>query len=311
MPLDLAEPRFLQVCGLFLEERSHSCARRTMTSYEEACRLDLVPALGHLPTGEITRRHVVALHSAIVDQGRPSAANRAIVVGRMVWRFAERHELVGVGRNPFELIRRAATPQKRRPILPEEGRELWAVCEQCLEETSKVVSPVHAGYFLALLLTGLRMREGTHLRHEEFDRTRGQLRITHHKTSRISGIKVLDLSPDGVAHFSRLQDQFRWDETFFFPSKRSRRGHIEDPWRPWQRLCAEVGIEGATIHDIRRGFASAALNAGVDLRVVQDLLGHASIATTAKYAVPNADTKRGAASHVTAAFRPKEGGSNG
>jgi integrase/recombinase XerC len=44
-----------------------------------------------------------------------------------------------------------------------------------------------------------------------------------------------------------------------------------------------LGLQGATMHGLRRWFATTALAAGVNLRVVQELMGHASVATTEVY----------------------------
>ena len=220
----------------------------------------------------------------------------------MVWSFVEDHALVGTSRNPFARIRPHATKRRRNPITSDSGREVWRVCEEAIVRPSsaKPCSPVFAAYFVLLLLTGLRMREGTALRIGDFDGRR--IRLERHKSSRRRGAKVIDLSESAAAHLRRVIG-FEWSTEWVFPSRRSRSGHIEDPWRPWQRVQQSAGVEGVTLHDLRRGFATAVLNGGADLRVVQSLLGHASLATTAIYAVPGAALQRRAAAFAANAFR--------
>jgi integrase/recombinase XerD len=55
-------------------------------------------------------------------------------------------------------------------------------------------------------------------------------------------------------------------------------------WQTFKTVKAEAGITTrVTPHSLRHSFATRLLEAGVELRIVQILLGHASIGTTALY----------------------------
>ena len=69
-----------------------------------------------------------------------------------------------------------------------------------------------------------------------------------------------------------------------FISRRGRRLRRETVWRIVQRWTGASGIpERVTPHTFRHSFATHLLEGGADLRVVQALLGHASISTTQLY----------------------------
>ena len=54
-------------------------------------------------------------------------------------------------------------------------------------------------------------------------------------------------------------------------------------WKMVQKRGAEAGVKKFSPHDLRRSFCSDLLDLGADIAVVQQLAGHANIATTARY----------------------------
>jgi site-specific recombinase XerD len=74
------------------------------------------------------------------------------------------------------------------------------------------------------------------------------------------------------------------DRDVLFLSKSGRPLHTSDVRRRLRAWCAQAGIAAdVSPHALRHSFATHLLNGGADLRSIQELLGHASIATTQIY----------------------------
>jgi len=70
------------------------------------------------------------------------------------------------------------------------------------------------------------------------------------------------------------------------------------------RVLQKAGLdkEGITPHKLRHTFATHLIRSGVEVRTVQELLGHADIQTTARYLHSDTRTKQAAVGKLTGLF---------
>jgi integrase/recombinase XerD len=77
-----------------------------------------------------------------------------------------------------------------------------------------------------------------------------------------------------------------------FLNTRGSRLTRQGAWAVLKAAAARAGLDGVSPHTLRHSFATHLLDGGADVRVVQELLGHASVTTTQIYTLVTVDKLR-------------------
>lgn len=169
--------------------------------------------------------------------------------------------------------KRIALPRQKR--LPEALAE-----DQVRRLLAGVSNPVHRTCLTVMYACGLRIGEALSLEVTAVDRARQVLRIIGKGDKE----RLVPLPQPTLEEFEqvwRTHHNRRW----LFPNRRGDAPLDERVLRrSFAAAAAAAGVPpGITPHALRHSYATRLIENGVDIRVVQILLGHARIATTAIY----------------------------
>lgn len=308
---DRRSPTFGELAARFIAE--HAKPKRkpaTVALYEWYIRSLINPEFGTKKANAVTREDVAKAHRKIGEH-MPVTANRVISLVSGIYAFGGKTGAVPEGYNPARGIEKFREGRRERYLSNDEMQRLGAALRQaetaglpwCVDEsrpTAKhvpkkyrhtVIGPHAVGAILLLLFTGCRLREILHLRWEHVDFDRGLLFLPDSKTGR----KAVILNAGSVAVLRRLSRTSEYVIAGERPDKPR-----SDLKRPWSLVTRHADLRDLRIHDLRHSFASIGAGGGLGLPIVGKLLGHASAATTERYAHLDVDPLRRASERIGA-----------
>jgi len=162
-------------------------------------------------------------------------------------------------------------------------RKLPVVLSQ--REVRQILSRVHDSLIRTCLTTiygcGLRLMEGARLRREDVDRERGTVRVREGKGRKDRYVPLSEELAKTLESHCREYGIKDW----LFPGQKA--GHYISPGTIGRGLKLALSRSGvakpATVHTLRHSYATHLLEQGVNLRVIQEVLGHKSVKTTTIY----------------------------
>ncbi len=267
-------------------------APKTVATYADIVRLHLIPGIGHHQLSRLTPQHVAALLKAKQDAGlSPRMVHHIRAVLRTALNQAIRWGLLA--RNAAALVE--PPRQVRReivPLTPSEARAVLAAAD----------GDRLAALFRVALTLGLRQGEVLGLTWDDIDLDRRTLKVRR-ALQRIDGALVLkepktdksrrtltlpgSLAAALRAHrdrqaFEKAVAGSRWtDSSFVFTTTIGTPLDPRNVIRSWHRIQAAHGLPRRNFHSTRHTAASLMLAEGVPVKVVQEVLGHSLLSTTA------------------------------
>ncbi|MGV7222171.1 MAG: tyrosine-type recombinase/integrase [Nitrospinales bacterium] len=249
----------------------HSERRRKMY----ALRTNLLPFFGNTPIGKISSLQIEEYKAKHIKRGLAPKTinNHLMVLGKCLKVAQEWLELEKIPK-----ITKLKTPPAKFDFLS--SRE----CDLLLSNMQDVWREIT----LTALKTGLRIGELKGLMWQDINWNNRTINVRHSwceykkglvspKSNKERQIPLVDEVHDMLIKRDR-------NTNFVFMGSRNRRFNGDRLNEELLRGCRKAGIRKVTCHVLRHTFASHLAMAGASMKAIQELLGHADLETTMRYA---------------------------
>ena len=273
----------------------------TFHGYRRVTRQQIIPLLGNVRLGDLTAGDVTVFLQELRSstprrKGAPRLSEQSIKRAYRVLHAALQHavELNLVVQNAA-----ARVPRSARPRPPRKEMRTWSVEElrRFFDATSG--DRLHPAFVLAAT-SGLRRSELLGLRWDDVELNTGTLAVRRARVA--AGYDVFEGEtkngrarlvriPEGaVAALRRhrkaqLEERLAWgaswtDSGYVFTCEDGRPLHPHSLTDAFERRVRVIDVPVIRLHDLRHTCATLLLQAEVHPKVVQEMLGHSSIAIT-------------------------------
>lgn len=274
----------------------------TKNKYLDHINRRIQPAFGHKKLEEIKTMHLVNFFNDIPRlDGKPgqiSGSTAADLYKILKGIFSKAVEWRVIGKSPMEGISQPKVEKKKPKFF--ESDEAEAAIASLYEEPDG-----WRLYFLGAMMGGFRRGELTGLEWSQIDfdnnifRIKSSLSYTKNGQAIIKGTKTdederIVIMPDWYMRELRsyyiqwkkeklvLGDAWEGgDAQFVFHSGAGKPYHYSSPSKRWRNFLLKHDLKSIRLHDLRHTAATLLIEAGADLKAVQERLGHSTYRVTA------------------------------
>ena len=213
---------------------------------------------------------------------KAASLNRELCSLRAYFRFLTRRG--AIAKDPAHAITALRTPKRLPSFVPETRMEtIVDRCRDTAEDFETLRDRLIVVFFYA---TGLRLAELVAIDVDDFSDDWRSLRVVG-KGDKERLVPILDPLVDQILSYrdviSRQQICKSGEKALFLTCKGVRISRSK-VYRVVQKALQEGGVQGKkSPHVLRHTFATHLMNAGADMREIQELMGHSSLQSTQVY----------------------------
>lgn len=286
-----------QWLDIWIRQHSTELRPKTLANNVSLIRNHIEPSLGATNLADLNIARIESTYNNLHHSKSlaPSSIHRIHAVLSVALKGAVRYGLIPS--NPCDGVRKPKMAPKRPQTLS--AGQVASVLERALERGPEC----HLRWLLALRY-GLRQAEALALKFSDFSLESCTLHIgkqmqrfrgvgfieTPPKSEK--GVRDIPISTEICELLARIQEG-RNPDSLVFPGPTGRPRHSSFDRMEWLRILSEVGIAPLPLHSARHTAATEMIQAGVNVRAVQLVLGHSTPSfTLATYVHPSLEQLR-------------------
>ena len=208
---------------------------------------------------------------------KASTCNRLLARLKATLSYAQEIEVPGFDKNPAFGFRQYQEP-------PHLDRFLSQIeAKRLLESIALSDSPILKFIVPFLLVTGARKSEAMKAEWSHIDFAIRQWVVPISKSGKPRYIPLSNSAINILNDLKAFTESKLGETKYVFPNIITGKPYTQ-LFYPWDVARKRAGLADVRMHDLRHSFASALVNEGMTLYDVKEILGHANISTTQRYA---------------------------
>lgn len=277
---------YLQYC-----KHQKKLSSNTLRAYQ----IDMAQFIAYLnhqsadhPPKEIDKKTIQTYVDHLVTHYAPRSCKRKIACLKAFFNHLEFEDIITV--SPFRKMRIAIKEPK---VLPRTIKKAdMSILLQYVYKSAKETSTPHQRFnavrniaiYELLLSTGIRIGELCRLQTDSIDFDSGTIQIYGKGDKERTVYLTSDVVKNALQNYATLRGQLMGiSRGYFFVNWNSKRIQEENIRSQMQKASRALLHKRITPHMFRHTFATTLLENNVDIRYIQELLGHSSIKTTQIY----------------------------
>lgn len=254
----------------------------SQAAYHSTVKLYLRPSIGHIRALSLQPTHVAALWKQIRDEGYAlSSVRRYYAALHLCLNWGIQHGLVLRNVCDMEVAKVPNPRHEERPVLS---------LTSMLRLLDKIRGTEMAPPVLIAISAGTRRGEAIGMKWGDVD-VIGRRLMVRRSLCRKKGQGLVEKWPKGRKPRMVPMPDFAADIFSVAKEGKSDGWYVcggEKPMTPervskgWKALLVELELPPMRFHDLRHSYASALLEAGIDMKSLSEMLGHRQMSTTSE-----------------------------